>query len=161
MRYHSIRSMASRKSAADWRLRFLRRALRGFPKVAGEWLGGLLHAATLLADRSPGSELSRPVAVVGRAELKGPSHLAGKLSRQSDRHADGMASAGDARPDCCDARAARSDRQRVFQHAVVHVWKGRVTGEARGRSVRGKNFGAGIEVARWHSPAASGGWRWD
>jgi len=49
----SIRDLASGISASDGRaLRFVRRALRRLEKVDPEWLGGLFHAATLLADFS-------------------------------------------------------------------------------------------------------------
>ena len=55
-----------------------------------------------------------------RQNLHRAAHLARQLQRQGRHRRNELAVAGDPRPDRGHARAARRDRQRLLQHALVH-----------------------------------------
>src|SRR5437868_8233909 len=124
--------------------------------MAVERVGRLFHAAALLADRPTRTELSGPAEMVGLAKRQRPTHLAGKLSRQGHGHADWMARAGAAGSDRRDARTTWSYRERLLQHAQLHVRTRQSPGKARGRPVWRKSAGSGIDVAGQHSTSGAG-----
>ena len=65
-RHQPVRDLASGQSAADLRLRRVRRDLRRLEEVAPERLGRLLRAAVVLADRAAAAKFPRAATIGGR-----------------------------------------------------------------------------------------------